>query len=213
MESEEQAYFHSIEDAFIEIRGAPLLLSPADWQIAMEWRRQEIPARFVISTLREIFAKRAERGGDRRISTLRYCRRKVEADWKETAELLGPVGTAPARSLDLKSRLGALSAALPVAWAESKQLGDRVRSIAGSSEEMERVLASLDEEMLDLATKGLSPGRSKSVAETVRKRLDGFAGRLDGPELRELKRRIEREEVRRELDLPFLSLFSRQAGD
>ncbi len=211
MESEEQAYFHSIEDAFIELRGAPLLLSPTDWQIAMEWRRKGIPARFVISTLREIFARRAERGGDRRISTLRYCRRKVETDWKEMAELLAPSGASAAPSLDLGARLEALSAALPAVWESSRELGERVRSVVGSSEEIERALARLDEGMLQSAAESLSPERKRCVDLRVRERLEGFAGRLEGAELRALKTRIEHEEVRRELGLPFLSLFSPEA--
>ena len=39
----DQAYFQAIEETFVRLRGAPLLLSPADWQVARRWHRDGVP--------------------------------------------------------------------------------------------------------------------------------------------------------------------------
>ena len=49
-------YFRAIETAFIGLRGAPLLLSPTDWQTAREWYRQGIPLEVVCDVLESVFA-------------------------------------------------------------------------------------------------------------------------------------------------------------
>src|SRR5260370_31817442 len=44
---EDHAYFLAIEDHFVRLRGAPLLLSPADWHAARRWHQQGIPLELV----------------------------------------------------------------------------------------------------------------------------------------------------------------------
>ena len=80
----DHAYFRAIEDHFIRLRGAPLLLSPADWQIAREWHREGIPLDLVLGALDEVFERRAERGSERPIQSLRYCSSAVAAAWKRS---------------------------------------------------------------------------------------------------------------------------------
>ena len=60
--AEDVAYFRAVEDAFVRLRGAPLLLSPEDFQVALRWRREGVPLSLVEATLEEVFAKRRERG-------------------------------------------------------------------------------------------------------------------------------------------------------
>ena len=210
-ESEEQEYFHSIEDAFIELRGAPLLLSPTDWQIAMGWRARGIPAQFVIGALREVFEKRAEKGSQGRVSSLRYVRKKVEGDWGEAQELLAPAQVASSESLELGGRLRALAAALPSDWSPAAELRRRVVELDGASEKVEKALAALDSEMLDLAARTLDDDQKAKVLGRSGKRVQAMAERLDPKELSALQVRFEHEEIRREKSLPFLSLFSDEA--
>src|SRR5437763_16109793 len=89
-EDSDHAYFQAIEEIFVELRGAPLLLSPADWQVARRWQREGIPLDLVRSTLEEVFAKRKERGAKGKISSLRYCAPAVEAAWADLRALTAP---------------------------------------------------------------------------------------------------------------------------
>ncbi|HXO27368.1 MAG TPA: hypothetical protein VOA80_08500, partial [Thermoanaerobaculia bacterium] len=110
---EDHAYFLAIEDHFVRLRGAPLLLSPADWQVARRWHRQGIPLELVRRALEEVFARRRERGAKGRISSLRYCAPAVEAAWTDHSELAAPGARVEAEAFDAASRLAALAAALP----------------------------------------------------------------------------------------------------
>ena len=71
-EDSDHAYFQAVEEIFVELRGAPLLLSPADWQVASRWRQEGVPLSLVLSILAERFAERAERGARGRVNSLRY---------------------------------------------------------------------------------------------------------------------------------------------
>ena len=53
-------YFQTLEEAFIRLRGAPLLLSPADWQMAKEWRQRGIPVELIERVLGEVLEERRE---------------------------------------------------------------------------------------------------------------------------------------------------------
>src|SRR4051812_10632108 len=87
---DDAAYFRAIEDVFVRLRGAPLLLSPADFQVASRWRQAGVPLALVEATLEEVFTRRRERGAKSRINSLRYCAPAVESAWAEVLDLQGP---------------------------------------------------------------------------------------------------------------------------
>ncbi len=89
-EAADHAYFQAIEELLVRLRGAPLLLAPADWQVASRWHRRGVPLDLVARTMEELFAKRRERGAQGRINSLRYCAPAVEAAWEELRELTAP---------------------------------------------------------------------------------------------------------------------------
>src|SRR5262249_60194670 len=90
VEEPPHAYFQAIEEIFVELRGAPLLLSPADWQVARRWHREGVPLDLVRGSLEEVFAKRKERGAKGKISSLRCCAPAVAAAWAGLRELAAP---------------------------------------------------------------------------------------------------------------------------
>ena len=59
-------YFRAIEEAFIRLRGAPLLLSPADWQTAKSWHEERIPLELVGRVMEEVFERLRERDPERK---------------------------------------------------------------------------------------------------------------------------------------------------
>jgi hypothetical protein len=207
VEEPPHSYFQAIEEIFVELRGAPLLLSPADWQVARRWQREGIPLDLVRSTLEEVFAKRKERGAKGKISSLRYCASAVEAAWADLRELTAPARRAEAPAFEVAPRLASLAASLPAREA----LSARVAGLSGDPQEVEEHLAALDRQMLDQAWDGLDGETRSEVEAAVEKTLASLAGRLPALELASSRERLVRQTLRRKLGLPVLSLFSPEA--
>ncbi|HEX5759428.1 MAG TPA: hypothetical protein VF121_09560 [Thermoanaerobaculia bacterium] len=217
----DQAYFQAIEETFVRLRGAPLLLSPADWQVARRWHRQGVPLLLVQRVLEEVFERRRERAPKGRINSLRYCRQAVEAAWSEVQQLTAPGRRTEVEPLDVAPRLAALAAALPAALAGREELATRVRRLgesagggppAGDSEAVEAALAALDRELLERAGEALSEEARGALEEAVETTLAALAARLPAEDLAAARERLRRQLLRQRLGLPVLSLFSPEAA-
>lgn len=201
------AYFRAIEDAFVRLRGAPLLLSPADFQVATRWQRDGVPLGLVLATLEEVFAKRRERGARGRINSLRYCAPAVEAAWAEVQELQGPARRdAGGEELAVGERLGELAGALPAgeAWDAWRA---RLLALEGAPAEVEERLRLLDDELIAEAERHLGGAERERLAAEVESILEGLRDRFPDAELVALRGRLFRQRLRRAHGLPVLSLF------
>ena len=228
----DQAYFLAIEDFFVRLRGAPLLLSPADWQVARRWHRQGMPLELVRRALEEVFARRRERGARGRISSLRYCAPAVEEAWTERSELTAPGARVEAEAFDAASRLAALAAALPPigggregpgglgglpeaagrAWLAGVRAELAALADAGlDPQAVEERLAELDRRTLDGALAALVPEERAALDATLDRALGAIAGRLAAAEIDHARGRLARQVLRERLGLPMLSLFSPEA--
>ena len=218
-EAAERAYFQAIEKIFVDLRGAPLLVSPADWHVARRWHGEGVPLDLIRGALEGVFAKRKERGAKGRISSLRYCAPAVEAAWDHLRELNLPAERerAPAAGLDLPARLGARAAALPLDLPERAAWAERIGALGvsaaggGGSQAVEEGLAALDRELLDAAGAGLAAKAGREVEATVERTLAALAGRLPDDELARSRDHLRRQILRKRLGLPVLSLFSPEA--
>jgi hypothetical protein len=210
-EDDDHAYFQAIEETFVALRGAPLLLSPADWQVSRRWHRDGIPLDLIRGALREVFERRKERGAKGKISSLRYCAPAVEAAWEERRELSTPGERAEAPAFDLAARLHTLAGRLPAAFPGRDLLAGRVETLGGDPETVEEALAGLDREMLAAATAALGAPDREAIAAAVEKTLTGLRGRLPAAELERSRERLAHQILRQRLGLPVLSLFSPDA--
>ena len=208
----DHAYFQAVEEIFVELRGAPLLLSPADWQVARRWHQEGVPLDLVRRTLAEVFAKRKERGAKGKISSLRYCAPAVEAAWAELKELNAPGLRTTAPGFEVAPRLSFLAAALPSSFAGHETLAARLNAMTGDPQEVEDRLAALDREMLDAVAKSLNREGRSEIDAAVEKTLALLRGRLPADEIETSRERLFRQTLRRRLGLPVLSLFSPEAG-
>ena len=203
-DQDDHSYFQAIEEIFVRLRGAPLLLSPADWQVASRWHREGVPLDLVGRVLEEVFAKRKERGTKGKINSLRYCAPAVEAAWADLRELTAPGERSEAAPLDIPGRLRRLAAAVPDAFKE------RVLALQGDAPSVEAALSALDREMLSVA--GLAPELREEVDAAVEKTLAALKGRLPADELERSRERLTSQVLRQRLGLPVLSLFSPEAS-
>lgn len=208
-EDTDHAYFQAVEEIFVELRGAPLLLSPADWQVARRWHRDGVPIGLVRSTLEDVFARRKERGAKGKISSLRYCASAVEAAWADLRELTAPGHRVEAPAFESAPRLAALAAALP---GDFQGFAGRIAALTGDPQEIEERLSALDCELLDHAEASLSADLRAEIQAAVEKTLAALGGRLPAAELETSRDRLVRQTLRRRLGLPVLSLFSPEAG-
>jgi hypothetical protein len=202
----DHAYFLGVEEIFVRLRGAPLLLSPADWQVASRWHRDGVPLDLVRQALEEVFEKRKERGTKGKINSLRYCAPAVEAAWADLRELTAPGERAEAPALDIPGRLKNLAAFVPA------ELAAKVLGLLGDAPAVEAALSGLDREMLAAAASSLEEGLRQEVDAAVEKTLAALRGRLPAEELERSRERLSHQVLRQRLGLPVLSLFSPEAG-
>jgi hypothetical protein len=215
--ADDHAYFQAIEEIFVRLRGAPLLLSPADWQVARRWHRDGVPLDLVRRALEEVFAKRQERGTKGKISSLRYCAPAVEAAWADLRELTAPGERTAAPPLDIAARLAALAAALPAGHRDA--FASRIQALEGgppapqTPQTVEERLATLDLDLLEAALAALDEAARAEVDAAVGKTLAALAPRLPAEELARSRERLARQILRQRLRLPLLSLFSPEAEE
>lgn len=216
--SGDRDYFEAIEEEFIRLRGAPLLLSPADWRLARQWRRDGVPLPLVLESIREVFARRAERAAaspdspKRRVSSLRYCRPAVEKAWAVHREL-GPAPPVrrPPSAIDVPGKLVALAAALPSSLQGVDATRRRLLALDGPAPEVEARLAELDLELVAQAFDSLAAPDREAVLAGADEALRRTAGRVEEQRLPDLRQRLVRRLVRERLGLPLLSLFAETA--
>jgi hypothetical protein len=213
--SEEQAYFRAIEDAFIALRGAPLLLSPADWQAARGWQRQGVPLDLVRRVLVEIFEKRRERGVKGRVNSLRYCDAAVTAAWLELRELQGPgeMPASPGQGIQVGARLGTLVSMLPAELPGRRSWVERLLKLEGEPAEVEEALAALDAELIAAAEEAMTEEEAQKLDQEVETALAKIARRIPASELEAARGQLRRQRLRAQWDLPLLTLFDPSSPD
>lgn len=202
------SYFRVIEGTFISLRGAPLLLSPADWRVAQGWRKAGIPLSVVCTTLESVFAQRQASGKKGKIQSLRFCANAIEEAWQEVQELGASRAKRAVSSMDVEARLGALAAAVPDGVPGAQALAQSIRSLRGSAEEVERSLARLDAETLEALKNSLEAGPRADLEAKVEEALAGLRQRLPDAELNASRTSLRRQILRRQSSLPMLSLFA-----
>lgn len=207
--AEDQTYFQRIEETFIRLRGAPLLLSPSDWRVAQGWRQQGVPLALILATLEEVFAARAERGGRGRVNSLRYVAPAVEAAWEQARELQAS-GTSvePAAGPSTEERLARLADALPEALPLRARWGEAIRSLAGAPEAVEARLAEIEAELHEALRAGLDTTAASELEREVDDAVSRAGARVAPEERHGLRRRLEGRALRHRFDLPVLSLFT-----
>lgn len=203
----DHAYFQAIEACFIRLRGAPLLLSPADWQLARSWHESGIPLSLILETLEQVFAKRSESGVGGRVQGLRYCAPAIEAAWKMQAEIQATGSRSTPPALDLRSRLDTLAKTVRELGFDAVSVADELESLDGPLDEVEGDLVDLDRKLLQAAEESLDRADLDKIAHSVARSLERVRARMDEEEAARVRLQLHREAVRRRCDLPVLSLF------
>lgn len=220
--SPDQEYFQALEKEIIALRGAPLYFSPADFQVAREWRRDGVPLDLVLETVGEVIEKKREAEKEVPIR-LSYYRRAVSRAWEDRRRLTAPAAPAADAGPDTRQRLKALADALatvlpeapwatPVSHGLSALVEDSVAGGAGGAEALEARLAELDDELLRAAWEAADADHRRRIEERSEASIAALAGRLSEAEKERNLARLRSQVLRRESDLPTLSLFGPEAA-
>ncbi len=205
-------YFRAIEDRFISLRGAPLLLSPADHLVARTWFANGIPFVVVARALEGVFARRRERGASGKVSSLRYCRSAVEKEWKrvsrlQAADIRAPASGAEEPGLEIAARLAALGARLPESLPGGQAWARRLSALGGDAEGVENQLATLDDELIEAVASAMTSSERQELTAAVEKALRALAPRLTSEQLQVASQQLHKQLLRQRFDLPLLTLF------
>ncbi|MGB6642186.1 MAG: hypothetical protein WBG67_15535 [Thermoanaerobaculia bacterium] len=207
----DHAYFLAIEEVFIRLRGAPLLLSPTDWQIARGWHRAGIPLDLVSATLEELFRERAETGKRGAVRSFKYCQSAVERAWVARQELAAPGARGDQVEMDVGARLLNLAAALPVSLADRERWYRQILEVEGGIQDVEHELSLLDRQVMEALRSGITPEETAKIERDVEKVLARLETRLPVDERPAVRNRLFDQAIRRQAGLPLLSLFSPEA--
>ncbi len=211
--AEDQAYFQTLEAAFLRLRGSGTLLAADDWQLASAWRRSGVPLDLVIATMERGFARQRERRSRRGISSLRYFRAAVAAAWDERRQLQAGGARLEERPPAVPERLAALAASLPADLPGAERLAEEIRALSGSVAEVEPRLARLDRALLDRLESGLGEADRAAIDRSVQGALAPLRDRLEPDERQGTAERLRVQALRRHWRLPLLSLFSPEARE
>ena len=77
-------YYGSVEDYFVERRGSPLFITPAEWFLIFRWEEQGIPLPVVKEGIDRVFERPKTRAKPRKLG---YCRQTVEATFRRFREV------------------------------------------------------------------------------------------------------------------------------
>jgi hypothetical protein len=215
----EAAYYQAVEEYFVSRRGDPLFLSNADWNLVRKWRLAGLPLRVVLRGIRDALDAHAHGWNrDRKVMSLAYCAREVEAARDRWARALaaggedgGGVSSALrgfARDLERARDLG--PRARSVAEAAAREL--RERAPEEGLEELTAWLAGLEERLVEALRADADPERVQALEAEVEAGLESWRGRMPARVIGQIRSDSLARRLLEAHGLPRLSLFHLEGG-
>jgi hypothetical protein len=229
VDNELRSYFDRIEAFFCRQRGAPLLLSPLDFEKVVEWFAADIPVEVVEEGITDYFQRLASRKvplkraiclsfSEESVMKAREARRVAAVgkaagvpDTASTAERVSRFLSGRSASLLAFSSDADRSRAMPVlarfCRAASEALEGLLPRASDALPKLETVLAPLDRELCSIVLHESPPERLEEWRESARQRLGDLAESMDPESLRQTLDKLARQAALSELSLPRLSLL------
>ena len=210
-EYDEQGYFGDVEAYFIERRGSPLFITPAEWFLVSKWEEQGIPLHVVHDGIDRVFERPQAAAKPRKLG---YCRQTVEAAFRRFREVTlgggqdrGPVEDrfdAAAHLSRLASKLSRLAVA--------PELAARVRALGGVGENLQRIedaLTAIDDELVEFAEDALDENDRDALLSEAGASLASYRDRMPDKVYQSALKSAYRRRLRDKAKLPRLSLYDR----
>lgn len=228
--ADEASYYARVESYFVERRGSPLFISPAEWDLVCRWERQGIPFDVVREGIDRVFERPKARARPRKLG---YCRQTVEAAFRRFRE--AGIGAARATKGEgreseadvVRAHLKSLAerlrsrAAAALGSAEGGTLARRLEEAAsaveafadaepiGSPMAIEKELEALDQRLLSDSEKDVGGDRRTELVREAEISLASYRGRMPDKVYQAALESAYRRRLRKTMDLPTLSLYDR----
>jgi hypothetical protein len=216
----EAEYYQAVEEFFVSIRGDPLFLSNADWNLVRQWRRAGLPLRVVLRGIKDALDAHAHgwsRG--RKVGSLAYCTGEVDAArerWERALSLGRDEGPGAAEALagfaqQLEAAAGGLpAAAAPLARTVAAEL--READPGASLETLTALLAEREARLVAALTAGETQAGRDAREAGVDAALAPWRGRMPARVLDQLRADSLARRLLEGHGLPRLSLFHLEGG-
>jgi len=210
-EYDEEGYFGDVEACFIERRGSPLFITPAEWFLVSKWEEQGIPLHVVQDGIDRVFERPQAAAKPRKLG---YCRQTVEAAFRRFREVTlgggenrGPVEDRFDAAVHL-SRLASKLSGLAVA----PELATRVEALGDFGENLQRIedaLTVIDDELVEFAEEALDENDRDALLSEARASLASYRDRMPDKVYQSALKSAYRRRLRDKAKLPRLSLYDR----
>ena len=206
-----EAFAEAIESALRSRRGVDHVLSPREFALARSWHDARVPLATILVAIDLTF------DADPSVSSLAFCRRRVEQLAAGTTRHGGPTGHELGRpSLpELAERLDALRARLqdlpPRAGALPLQEVEGVADLVAVAsrpnwEYLAERLDLIDELVSTAAVEALEPSELETLRAEASRAAERHRGRVEARPLEEAVERLVRQHAREQLQLPRVGL-------
>ena len=219
----EAAYYQAVEEYFVSRRGEPLILSNADWHLVRKWRTAGLPLRVVLRGIGDALDAHAQGWSrERKVRSLAYCTREVEAARERWERALG---RGRDEGLDLSAALEGLAddlerakgmgpRASKTAAALVAELRARAEGGRGSRlEELTGWLAGLEDRLVEAIRDDAGKTEVAAVEAEVEQSLEPYRRRMPPRVLEQLRQESVTRRLLEARQLPRLSLFHLASGE
>ncbi len=211
---DEEGYFGDVESYFIERRGSPLFITPAEWFLVSKWEEQGIPLRVVKEGIDRVF-ERPQAAAKRR--KLGYCRQTVEAAFRHFREVTlgGGEDRAPVEDrFDAAAHLSRLASQLSglSRLQVAHELAARVAALGDSGENLQRIedaLTAIDDELVEFAEEVLDENDRDALRSEASASLASYRDRMPDKVYQSALKSAYLRRLRDKVKLPRLSLYDR----
>lgn len=211
----EAAYYQTIEESFVSLRGDPLFLSNADWVLVREWRTEGIPLRIVLRGIRDALDSHAHSWGRRRkVKSLAYCAAEVESAhqrWRRAVATGAEATPSPAEAL--RAFASALDSAKGLGPASQEKVRALAEALRGREQEggdlrtLDPWLQAQEAQLLASLRQDLAPAAVSAVEVAVDADLAPYRGRMPDRVLAAIRAESVARRLLEAHGLPRLSLF------
>jgi hypothetical protein len=176
-DKDRSGYYQSIARAFLERRGAPLLLSPRDQALIGSWEARRIPLRVVLEAIARTFddlrsARRATRG-----ISLGRCERRVDEAFAQHRDRgaggRAAAGTGPGKAERARREIEKALHGLPPEDGEMAGLLRSALTALDTPKPDEAVLERIDADVEDLLWARATAAEKDAAASEARRELRG----------------------------------------
>ena len=210
---EEPSYYGAVETCFVERRGSPLFITPAEWALVAKWEEQGIPVHVVKEGIERVFERPQAAAKPRKLG---YCRQTVEAAFRRFREVSfggrdeGVSRGGPAEErVDATAHLSRLAAELTDLAPELATRVARLGASGASLQAIEKGLTEIDEQLIDAAEDKLEAAECESLRAEAARSLAAYRDRMPEKVYRSALKSAYRRRLRVRAKLPRLSLFDR----